>query len=55
MRLNQYLAKSGISSRRKADELIKAGKVKVNGQPLAELGYQVKEDDRVEFLGKPID
>jgi 16S rRNA U516 pseudouridylate synthase RsuA-like enzyme len=33
MRLNAYLAKAGVTSRRGADELIKAGRVKVNGRP----------------------
>jgi len=40
MRLNQYLANSGIASRRKADELIKNGRVKINGA-LAKIGQQV--------------
>ena len=33
MRLNAYLARAGVASRRKADELIKAGRVRVNGEP----------------------
>ena len=38
MRLNKYIAKSGIASRRDADELIKAGKVSVNGNVITEMG-----------------
>jgi len=33
MRLNAYLARAGVASRRGADELIKAGRVRVNGEP----------------------
>lgn len=54
MRLNKYIASAGICSRRKADELIAAGNVKVNGASMREMGYDVKEGDRVEVNGKPI-
>ena len=47
MRLNNYISSSGLCSRRKADELIKNNKVKVNSK-LADLGYQVSEGDIVE-------
>ncbi len=47
MRLNQYLAKQGYATRRGADELIRAGKVFVNGTR-GELGQQVGEKDQVE-------
>jgi len=47
MRLNKYIASSGICSRRKADELIEQGVVSVNGKKVAELGFQVKEKDKV--------
>jgi 23S rRNA pseudouridine2605 synthase len=53
MRLNAYLARAGVASRRKADELIKAGLVKVNGKP-GELNTKVSEKDKVEVGGKPI-
>lgn len=47
MRINKYIAASGYCSRRKADELISDGKVKVNGAILKELGYYVKDGDKV--------
>jgi len=51
MRLNRYLAHAGITSRRKADELIENGNVKVNGKPVKEMGYDVLEGDKVEVNG----
>ena len=51
MRLNAYLARAGVSSRRKADELIKAGRVTVNGEP-GELNTFVAKRDRVELDGR---
>lgn len=54
MRLNKYIAQSGLCSRRKADELIKNGNVKINGVSLKELGYDVLPDDRVEVNGREI-
>jgi len=53
MRLNAYLARAGVASRRKADELIKAGRVHVNGSA-GELNTFVQSDDRVEVDGKPV-
>ncbi len=47
MRLNKYIASSGICSRRKADELIEQGVVSVNGKKITELGFQVGEKDKV--------
>ena len=47
-RLQKVIAASGIASRRKAEELITAGKVKVNGKIVTELGTKVSEKDRVE-------
>ena len=46
-RLNKYIASSGLCSRRKADELIENGAVKVNGKTVKELGFQVGEKDKV--------
>jgi pseudouridine synthase len=53
MRLNAYLARAGVASRRKADELIKAGRVTVNGEP-GQLNTFVERRDRVEVDGKPV-
>src|SRR3954464_10607701 len=53
VRLNAYLARAGVASRRKADELIKAGRVTVNGEP-GELNPFVEKRDRVELDGKPL-
>lgn len=47
MRLNKYIASSGICSRRKADELIIQGSISVNGKKVTELGFQVGEKDKV--------
>lgn len=47
MRLNKYIASSGLCSRRKADELIEQGVVSVNGKKVMELGFQVKDKDKV--------
>lgn len=47
-RLQKYLSSCGIASRRKSEELILAGKVKVNGKVVTELGTKVSEKDEVE-------
>lgn len=47
MRLNKYIASAGVCSRRKADELIESGVVSVNGKKITELGFDVKEKDKV--------
>ena len=54
MRLNRYIAQAGIASRRKADELIQNGNVKVNGAAFFELGYDVKDGDIVTVNGVDI-
>ncbi|MBR4020041.1 MAG: rRNA pseudouridine synthase [Firmicutes bacterium] len=54
MRINKYIAQAGVASRRKADELIAAGNVKVNGVALREPGYDVVEGDVVEVNGRRI-
>lgn len=47
MRLNKYIAASGLCSRRKADELIERGVVSVNGAKITELGFIVTDKDKV--------
>ena len=54
MRLNKYIAQSGVAGRRQADELTRRGKVKVNGELMTTLGYDVKPDDLVEVNGRAI-
>lgn len=51
MRLNKYIANSGVCSRREADIYIQSGNVKVNGVPIVEMGYLVKSTDVVNFDG----
>ena len=53
MRLNAWLARAGVASRRGADELIKSGRVKVNGEP-GQLNTFVAARDRVELDGRPL-
>jgi len=53
VRLNAYLARAGVASRRGADELIKAGRVLVNGEP-GQLNTSVEEADRVELDGREV-
>jgi 23S rRNA pseudouridine2605 synthase len=54
IRLNKYISNAGICSRREADKLIADGKVKVNGQTISEMGYQVRRDDEVTVDGKKL-
>ena len=54
VRLNAYLARAGVASRRQADELIKAGRVTVNGEP-GRLNTFVSHRDRVELDGRPLE
>ena len=55
MRLNRFLSECGITSRRKADNLIKAGRVTVNGEVVRALGSVVDETtDTVALDGKPV-
>lgn len=51
IRLNKYIANSGVCSRREADVYISSGNVKVNGEVVMELGYKVKPTDKVVFDG----
>ncbi len=52
VRIAKYLAACGILSRRKAEELVKSGKIKVNGEVLTDLSFKVNADDKVEYQGK---
>ena len=55
MRLQKYIASSGIASRRKAEELILQGKVKVNNKIITELGTKIETDkDEVKYLEKVV-
>ena len=55
MRLQKYLAQCGVASRRRAEELIAEGHVKVNGVTVTEMGVQLDESkDRVTVDGKPV-
>lgn len=55
MRINKYIANSGYTSRRKADNLIMEGKVKVNGQVITEPGIKVSDNDVVEVCGERLE
>lgn len=54
IRLNKYIAQAGICARRKADELIKEGRVKVNGKVVVEMGVKVNPGDEVEVNGNVV-
>ena len=54
IRLNKYLADSGVCSRREADDLIKAGCVTVNGEVITTMGYKVKPGDKVVYGGQTL-
>jgi 23S rRNA pseudouridine2605 synthase len=54
VRLNAYLARAGVASRRAAEELIRAGRVRVNGE-VAGLATFVERTDRVELDGRPLE
>ena len=54
MRINKYIATAGVASRRKAEELITAGKVKVNNKVVTNLATDIKETDHVSIDGKTL-
>lgn len=55
MRLNKFLSTAGVASRRKCDELIKNGKIYVNGEVQSNLGTVIDEKkDVVEYLGERV-
>jgi 23S rRNA pseudouridine2605 synthase len=53
-RLNRYLARSGIASRRKCDLLVKGGKVTVNGKIVTVPGFRVSNGDKVIYQGQTV-
>lgn len=53
-RLNRYLARSGVASRRKSDILIQNGKVSVNGKIITVPGFRISNGDRVMYLGQTV-
>ena len=55
MQLNRYLALCGVASRRSANEIIRQGRVTLNGESVIRLGVQVDpEQDRIEVDGRPV-
>lgn len=54
-RLQKVIAQAGVASRRKAEKMIVAGQVKVNGKKVTELGTKVEPSDKVEVNGVPIE
>ncbi len=54
IRLNRFLSRAGVCSRREADEFIEAGVVTVNGEVVTELGTKVKPTDVVKFHDQPV-
>jgi len=54
IRLNRFIAHSGICSRRQADDYIKAGLVSINGKVVTEMGMKVKPEDVVKYNGETI-
>ncbi|CAG9622337.1 23S rRNA pseudouridine(2605) synthase RluB [Sutcliffiella rhizosphaerae] len=54
-RLQKVIAHAGIASRRKAEELIQEGKVKVNDKTVQELGVKVGPSDKIEVAGVPVE
>lgn len=54
VRINKYIAESGLCSRRKADELIQNGQVKVNGKVVTDFSTAVNNADKITVQGKPL-
>ena len=54
MRINKYLASAGLGSRRKVEELVNLGKIKVNGEIIYNLATEITESDVVEYMGKRV-
>jgi len=54
IRLNKYLASTGLCSRREADEFISAGLVTVNGKLITEMGVKIRPGDQVKYNGESV-
>ena len=54
MRLQKYLSRAGVASRRAAEQMIRDGRVRVNGEVVREMGVKVESDDRVEVDGRAV-
>ena len=54
MRINKFLAENGVASRRHADAMVAAGRIKINGQT-ASLGTDVSDEDEVSIDDKPLE
>lgn len=54
MRINKYLASAGLGSRRKVEELVNLGKIKVNGEIIYNLATEVAENDVIEYMGNRV-
>jgi 23S rRNA pseudouridine2605 synthase len=54
VRIAKYLASCGILSRRKAEELIKSGKIMVNDEILTDLSFKISAEDKVKYQGKEL-
>ena len=54
-RLQKAIANSGYTSRRKAEDLIRQGRVEVNGEVVSELGFKVKKGDLITIDGKMLE
>jgi len=54
IRLNKFMANSGVGSRREADEYIKMGLVTVNGETITEMGHKVKPTDDIRYEGRKL-
>ncbi|OON93312.1 MAG: pseudouridine synthase [Candidatus Epulonipiscium fishelsonii] len=52
MRLQKYLAQAGVASRRKCEEYISQGRIKINGEIITSQGLQIEENDKVMFDNK---
>jgi 23S rRNA pseudouridine2605 synthase len=53
-RLNRYIARAGVCSRRQADELIREGHIRVNDQVVTDMGYRVQKGDKVLYKGRTL-